>query len=146
MFCALRQSCGGGVIERGNDRVLIRGVSKVTSAEDIANLPVKFAAGIEPLRVRVQRAVNQLMYGQRDDPYGVLARFGHQLESALTPNLVLPAVARTIGETLKLPYVAIALRSGDDQQVVAEYRGARGAAEGALRSRATCRRRRRGRR
>ena len=83
----------------------------------------------QPLRVRVQRAVNQLMYGQRDDPYGVLARFGHQLESALTPNLVLPAVARTIGETLKLPYVAIALGSGDDQQVVAEYRGARGAAD-----------------
>lgn len=45
-------NAGGGVIERGNDRVLIRGVSKVTSAEDIANLPVKFAAGIEPLRVK----------------------------------------------------------------------------------------------
>ncbi|MEQ1749985.1 MAG: CusA/CzcA family heavy metal efflux RND transporter, partial [Prosthecobacter sp.] len=45
-------NAGGGVIERGNDRVLIRGVSKVASAEDIANLPVKFAAGIEPLRVK----------------------------------------------------------------------------------------------
>lgn len=45
-------NAGGGVIERGNDRVLIRGVSKVASAEDIANLPVKFAAGVEPLRVK----------------------------------------------------------------------------------------------
>jgi cobalt-zinc-cadmium resistance protein CzcA len=45
-------NAGGGVIERGTDRVLIRGVSKVASAEDIANLPVKFAAGIEPLRVK----------------------------------------------------------------------------------------------
>ncbi|MFN7563279.1 MAG: efflux RND transporter permease subunit, partial [Prosthecobacter sp.] len=45
-------NAGGGVIERGDDRVLIRGVSKVASSEDIANLPVKFAAGIEPLRVK----------------------------------------------------------------------------------------------
>jgi len=43
---------GGGVIERGQDRVLIRGVTKVASVEDISNLPVKFAAGIEPLRVK----------------------------------------------------------------------------------------------
>jgi len=45
-------NAGGGVIERGADRVLIRGVTKVSSAEDIANLPVKFAAGIEPIRVK----------------------------------------------------------------------------------------------
>lgn len=45
-------NAGGGVIERGADRVLIRGVSKVASAEDIANLPVKFAAAVEPLRVK----------------------------------------------------------------------------------------------
>ena len=43
---------GGGVIERGLDRVLIRGVTKVATTEDIANLPVKFAAGVEPIRVR----------------------------------------------------------------------------------------------
>ena len=45
-------NAGGGVIDRGEDRVLIRGVSKVASSEDIANLPVKFAAGVEPLRVK----------------------------------------------------------------------------------------------
>lgn len=45
-------NAGGGVIERGTDRMLIRGVTKVASAEDIANLPVKFAAGVEPIRVK----------------------------------------------------------------------------------------------
>lgn len=45
-------NAGGGVIERGADRVLIRGVTKVAGADDIANLPVKFAAGVEPLRVK----------------------------------------------------------------------------------------------
>ncbi len=43
---------GGGVIDRGEDRVLIRGVSKVANTEDIANLPVKFAAGVNPLKVK----------------------------------------------------------------------------------------------
>ncbi|MBB5036649.1 efflux RND transporter permease subunit [Prosthecobacter dejongeii] len=45
-------NAGGGVIERGTDRMLIRGVTKVASADDIANLPVKFAAGVEPIRVK----------------------------------------------------------------------------------------------
>ena len=43
---------GGGIIERGDSRVLIRGVSKVVSMEDIANLPVKFAAAAQPLKVK----------------------------------------------------------------------------------------------
>ncbi|MCB1211434.1 MAG: efflux RND transporter permease subunit, partial [Verrucomicrobiales bacterium] len=45
-------NAGGGVVERNGDRVLIRAVSKVASAEDIANLSVKFAAAAEPLRVK----------------------------------------------------------------------------------------------
>ena len=43
---------GGGVIEQGTDRVLIRGVSKATGIDDLANLPVKFAAAAEPLKVK----------------------------------------------------------------------------------------------
>ena len=45
-------NAGGGVIERGIDRVLIRSVTKVASVQDIAQLPVKFAAGVEPIRVK----------------------------------------------------------------------------------------------
>lgn len=45
-------NAGGGVVERNGDRVLIRAVSKVASAEDIANLSVKFAAAAEPLKVK----------------------------------------------------------------------------------------------
>ena len=46
------ENAGGGVIDRGPDRVLVRGVSKVTTTEEIANLPVKFAAAAEPLKVK----------------------------------------------------------------------------------------------
>ena len=64
----------------------------------------------QPLRERLQRGVNRLMYGERDDPYGVLSRLGSRLESTLAPDAVLPAAARTVKEALKLPYVAIQLR------------------------------------
>ena len=63
----------------------------------------------QPLRLRLQRGVNHLMYGERDDPYAVLARLGSRLEAALVPEKVLPTVAETVAQALKLPYVAIAL-------------------------------------
>jgi signal transduction histidine kinase len=63
----------------------------------------------QPLRQRVQRGVNRLLYGQRDEPYAVLARLGRQLEATLAPESVLPAVAETVAQALKLPCAAIAL-------------------------------------
>ncbi len=47
----------------------------------------------QPLRDRLQRGVNRLMYGERDDPYGVISRLGQRLEMALEPHTVLPTVA-----------------------------------------------------
>ena len=62
-----------------------------------------------PLRARLQRAVNHLMYGERDDPYRVISRLGQRLEAALAPDAVLPTIVGTIREALKLRYAAIAL-------------------------------------
>jgi signal transduction histidine kinase len=64
----------------------------------------------QPLRQRLQRAVNRLMYGERDDPYAVLARLGQRVEGALEPDAVLPTVAATVREVLRLPYVAVYLQ------------------------------------
>jgi signal transduction histidine kinase len=63
----------------------------------------------QPLRERLQRGVNHLMYGERDDPYAVLTRLGSRLEAALVPEKVLPTIVETVAQALKLPYVAIAL-------------------------------------
>ena len=62
-----------------------------------------------PLRERLQRAVNRLMYGERDDPYAVVSRLGERLEATLAPEAVLPTIIETVREALKLPYAAIAL-------------------------------------
>lgn len=61
-----------------------------------------------PLRERLQRAVNRLMFGERDDPYRVLLRLGQRLEQTLAPDKVLPAIVETLAQALKLPYAAIA--------------------------------------
>ncbi|MDQ4128478.1 MAG: GAF domain-containing sensor histidine kinase [Actinomycetota bacterium] len=61
----------------------------------------------QPLRERLQRTVNRLMYGERDDPYAVLSRLGQRLETSLAPDAVQPAAVNAVAEALKLPYVAV---------------------------------------
>ncbi len=60
-----------------------------------------------PLRDILQRAVNCLMYGQRDEPWLVMHTLGTRLEWAADPELAFPAIAQTVAETLRLPYVAV---------------------------------------
>jgi signal transduction histidine kinase len=67
----------------------------------------------QPLRDRLQRGVNRLMYGERDDPYAVLSRLGQRLEATLAPEAVLPTIVETVKESLKLPYAAITLKLAD---------------------------------
>ena len=73
----------------------------------------------QPLRERIQRGVNRLLFGERDEPYAVIARLGRRLEETLAPDAVLPAIVATVREALKLPYSAIALQQGDARVVVA---------------------------
>ena len=73
-----------------------------------------------PVRDRVQRVVNRLMYGERDDPYAVITRLGEHLEATLSPDAVLPVITRTVRDALKLPYAAIALRTGSGMAIAAE--------------------------
>lgn len=73
----------------------------------------------QPLRARLQRAVNRLMYGERDDPYRVITRLGERLEATLSPEAVLPTIVETTSQALRLPYAAIALKDEDGFSVVA---------------------------
>jgi signal transduction histidine kinase len=75
----------------------------------------------QPLRGRLQRDVNRLMYGERDDPYAVTSRLGRRLEATITPEAVLPTITETIAQALKLPYAAILLKEGDGFRTAAAY-------------------------
>jgi signal transduction histidine kinase len=74
----------------------------------------------QPLRARLERGVNRLIYGERDDPYAVLSRLGERLKVTDAPESVLPAIVETAAGALKLPYAAIALkRDGGEFEIVA---------------------------
>ena len=61
----------------------------------------------QPLRDYLQRSANRLFYGERDNPTAVLTQLAQQMETADSPDDILPNLVRTIAHTLKLPHVAI---------------------------------------
>ena len=85
------------------------------------------AAGIvavtfQPLRVRLQKIVNRVMYGERDNPTKVLSQLASRLESEDMPNRILPNLVQTISQLLKVPYVAIWVPVSEERiEVMAEY-------------------------
>lgn len=76
----------------------------------------------EPVRDGLQRAVNRLMYGDRDDPYAAIRRLGERLEAALTPDDLLPATAESIAHALRVPYVRLEIdaRAGREMAAVGQ--------------------------
>ncbi len=64
-----------------------------------------------PLRDRLQRVANRLVFGLRDDPVATLLALGDQLERAVAADDVLPAAAESLKRTLRLQHVVI--RDGD---------------------------------
>jgi signal transduction histidine kinase len=77
------------------------------------------AVGFQPLLHRVQRVTNRLLFGDRDDPYAVLARLGHHIEDSLSAAELLPQIVRTTAEALRLPYAALFLERADGPMLVA---------------------------
>jgi signal transduction histidine kinase len=65
------------------------------------------AVAFQPARERVQRAVNHLLYGERDEPYRVVARLGELAGRIAEQHDVLPRLTETIARSLQVPYVAI---------------------------------------
>ncbi len=56
------ENAGGGIISRGGNQLSIRAVTRANTLQDIANLPVKFAAGVKPLLVK---DLADVTYGSR---------------------------------------------------------------------------------
>ena len=81
---------------------------------------------IAPLRTRLQRSVDRLLYGARADPYASVAALSARLEGNASPDEVLPAVASTITDELRLPYAAFHLDGPDGDVAVAEHGVVRG--------------------
>ncbi|MGZ8801231.1 MAG: GAF domain-containing sensor histidine kinase [Mycobacterium sp.] len=80
---------------------------------------VVVAIAVNPLRILLQRSVNRLLYGDRDDPYAAMSRVAEQLTAAARRRVVLPAVATDVRKAMRVPYVSIQWQV-EDELAVAE--------------------------
>ena len=94
---------------------LVGGVGSLLATEGNLALSVfavvVVAFAVDPLRVRLRRASNRLLYGFRDEPHEVLSRVGERLRSTPQLGSVLDDVTRVVAEALRLPFVAVTLGS-----------------------------------
>lgn len=82
-----------------------------------------------PLKNIFDRSINRFLYGDRDNPYIVLSGLARQLGYNQEPLAAFIKVVNSIGQSLKLPYVAIALNNKQrnhnseelDFEIVAEF-------------------------
>ncbi len=76
----------------------------------------------EPLRRRLQKGVNRLMYGEQDEPVALLRKLGARLEEIAIPETTLVNFVETLALSLKLPYAAIwSEASGANGELLAAY-------------------------
>ncbi|MEA2495263.1 MAG: hypothetical protein QOJ29_3174 [Thermoleophilaceae bacterium] len=80
------------------------------------------ALGLDPLRRRLQRSVDRVLYGNRNDPYAVVTALGRGLRASTTDaRTTLTDVAEAVARSLALPYVAIEVAARDRAPQIAEW-------------------------
>lgn len=84
------------------------------------------AVAFAPVRSWVQGLVNRLMFGQRDDPYAVLAEMGRLLARSGQPQGTLQALVETVARSLKLPGCSIEIEEDGQWREWASYGEERG--------------------
>ena len=88
--------------------------TRVTDAESLVPSLVAtaiVAALFQPIRRRVTRLANRLVFGKRAEPYEVLARFNDRVGAAYAADDVVPRTARVIAEGTGASLVEIWLRA-----------------------------------
>jgi signal transduction histidine kinase len=70
------------------------------------------AVGFQPVRERVQKIANRLVYGKRATPYEVLAQFSERVAESYAADEVMPRMARVLAEGTGAQRTDVWLRSG----------------------------------
>jgi signal transduction histidine kinase len=79
------------------------------------------AAGFQPLRERLQRVANRLVYGKRATPYEVLSQFSQRVAESYAMDDVLPRMARVLAEGTGAQRADVWLRSGESLRAAAAW-------------------------
>jgi two-component system, NarL family, sensor kinase len=91
---------GGTLLRAGSPWVSLLGAGAV-------------AALLQPAQHLAQRGVSRLLYGRRDEPFAVVTELGRHLAAVRDPLAVLPRIAATVVDGLRVPYAAIRLTAAD---------------------------------
>jgi signal transduction histidine kinase len=92
----------GSIVGRGDSPSLVLSIAATTIV----------AVAFQPVRARVQRFANRLVYGARATPYEVLSDFADRMGGTYAAAELLPMMARTVGEGVGAAQVGIWLASG----------------------------------
>jgi signal transduction histidine kinase len=79
------------------------------------------AVGFQPVRERVQKVANRLVYGKRATPYEVLSQFSERVAESYASDDVLPRMARVLGEGTSADLAEVWLRHDDALQRAAVF-------------------------
>ena len=97
---------------------IVVGVGHLAGGGDRPNLALSIAAtavvavAFQPVRERVQRFANRIVYGDRATPYEVLSDFADRMGGSYDATDLLPMMARTVGEGVGANRVGIWLAGG----------------------------------
>jgi signal transduction histidine kinase len=79
------------------------------------------AVGFQPLRERLQRIANRLVYGKRATPYDVLSQFSERVAESYASDDVLPRMARVLAEGTNAEHAQVWIRSGEELRPAASF-------------------------
>src|SRR5450631_1433253 len=79
------------------------------------------AVGFQPVRERMQRVANRLVYGKRATPYEVLSQFSERVAESYASDDVLPRMSRVLADGTNADLAEVWLRSGDALQRAAVF-------------------------
>jgi signal transduction histidine kinase len=79
------------------------------------------AALFQPIRRRVVRLADRLVFGRRAQPYEVLTRFSDRVGASYAADDVIPRTARVIAEGVGATHVEIWLRGGEEAHLAAAW-------------------------
>lgn len=109
-------NAGGGIISRDGKQLVIRAVSRVTTSEEIRNLPIKFGAAVRPLMVK---DVAEVTFGTKFRT-GAATLNGH--ETVIGTTLMLAGEnSREVGARVKARIAEIRTKLPAGVEIVSQY-------------------------
>jgi signal transduction histidine kinase len=90
------------------------------------------AVAFQPVRERIQRVANRLVYGKRATPYEALSEFSDRIASTYSDEEVLPRLAQTIAESTGAAQAVIWAKDGSENRALVSWPGPNGSLMPAL--------------